>query len=338
MPFLSVTPTSPDFAPVALWTGLRLLSKVGALKWRFVIQHLTGAGAFLAMAMAVCLSGCASDRALRRPSFENCKLDYDTPVDASLQALLEARDAGLRAKYGMTTEQTAVGVLDLKKLRLAMVHPDRIEYAASVAKVGILLAYFQLHPEAATNLDVQTRHELGLMAKISSNEMAAKFSRQMGLRQVQEVINSYHLYDTNHGGGIWVGKHYGAGGERIGDPVGGHSHEATVRQLLRFWLLLEQGKLVSPAASRTMREIFASPDIPPDNIKFVKGLAGRDVQIIRKWGTWENWFHDTAVVTGPGRHYILVALTNHPKGDEYLEELAKSVDDLMQRSGKAESP
>ena len=29
-----------------------------------------------------------------------------------------------------------------------MIHPDRIEYAASVAKVGILLAYFQLHPEA----------------------------------------------------------------------------------------------------------------------------------------------------------------------------------------------
>ena len=58
-------------------------------------------------------------------------------------------------------------------------------------------------------------------------------------------------------------------------------------------------------------------------------MAGRDVQIIRKWGTWEDWFHDCAVVTGPGRHYILVALTHNPKGDEYLVELAKAVDDLM---------
>ena len=97
----------------------------------------------------------------------------------------------------------------------------------------------------------------------------------------------------------------------------------------RYFLMLEQGKLVSPGASKTMREIFQSPDIPHDNIKFVQGLAGRDVQIIRKWGTWEDWRHDSAVVTGGGRHYILVALTKHPKGDEYLVELAKAVDDFM---------
>ena len=78
-----------------------------------------------------------------------------------------------------------------------------------------------------------------------------------------------------------------------------------------------------------MRDIFESPDIPHDQIKFVKGLAGRDVQILRKWGSWEEWLHDSAVITGSGRHYILVALTHHPKGDEYLEELARTVDGLM---------
>ena len=78
-----------------------------------------------------------------------------------------------------------------------------------------------------------------------------------------------------------------------------------------------------------MRQIFASPDIPHDDIKFVKGLEGRDVQILRKWGSWKNWLHDSAVISGPGRRYILVALTNHEKGDEYLVELARAVDDLM---------
>jgi beta-lactamase class A len=283
----------------------------------------------LSMAIAFCLSGCGSAGGQGTPSFETYVLDYNTPTNAALQGELEAIDARLRGIYGMTTEQVAVGLLDLQRLHLAMVHPDRIDYAASVAKVGILLAYFQLHPEAATRLDPRTRHELGLMAKASSNEMAAKFSRELGLRQIQEVLNSYHFYDTNHGGGIWVGRHYGGGGERIGDPLSDNSHAATVRQLLRYFLLLEQGRLVSSEASKTMREIFASPDIPHDNIKFVKGLAGRDVQIIRKWGTWENWFHDSAVVTGPGRRYILVALTRHPKGDEYLVDLARAVDDLM---------
>lgn len=253
-------------------------------------------------------------------------LDYNTPVDAALQARVVAVDSAIRAKYGIPANQTDVGVLDLERGRLAMIHPDQEEYAASVAKVGILLAWFQLHPEAP---DAQTRHELGLMAKISSNEMATKFSRQIGIEQVQRIIESYGFYDERRGGGIWFGKHYGANSERIGDPVWNHSHAATVRQLLRFWLMLDQGKLVSPEASRAMREIFASPDIPPDDIKFVKGLQGRDVQILRKWGSWENWLHDSALISGPGRRYILVGLTENPCGDEYLEDLARSVDDLM---------
>jgi beta-lactamase class A len=257
-------------------------------------------------------------------------LNYDTPVEPKLQHRLETLDSALRARYAMTAEQTAIGLLDLNQSRLALIYPDRMEYAASVAKLGILFAYFQLHPTAATNLDAETRHDLGLMVKTSSNEMASKFSRQMGLKQIQEVLNSHGFYDREHGGGIWVGKHYGRGEERYGDPLGNNSHGATVRQLVRFYLLLEQRKLVSAPASETMRQIFISPEIPHDHIKFVQGLAGRDVTILRKWGSWENWLHDSAVIAGPGRHYILVALTNHPKGDEYLVALSKAVDDWMQ--------
>ena len=259
-------------------------------------------------------------------------LDYATPVDAALQAKVESIDAATRHKYGMTIEQSAVGLLDLNApSRLAMIHPDRIEYAASVPKIGILLAYFQIHPEAVgEKLDPAVRHELGLMAKASSNEMAAKYSREIGLKEIQKVLDQYGFYDAKYGGGIWVGKHYGKGGERFGDPVADHSHAATVRQLLRYFLLLEQGKLVSPTASATMRGIFASPDIPHDDIKFVKAIGPREgVQIIRKWGTWENWRHDAAVITGPGRKYILVAMTQHPSGDDYLVDLATQVDDLM---------
>jgi beta-lactamase class A len=126
-----------------------------------------------------------------------------------------------------------------------------------------------------------------------------------------------------------MGKHYGRDTERVGDPLMDHSHAATVRQLLRYYLLLEQGRLVSPEASATMREIFVSEDIPHKTNKFVKGLTERDVQILRKSGTWENWLHDSAIIIGRVRHYILAALTEHPEGDTYLEELAVAVDDLM---------
>jgi beta-lactamase class A len=151
-------------------------------------------------------------------------------------------------------------------------------------------------------------------------------------------VDSYHSFDTNHGGGLWRGKHYGKGGERIGDPIADHSHAATVRQLLRFYLLLEQGRLVSPQASKVMREIFESPPIPHLPDKFVQGLARRDVQILRKSGWWEDWRHDSAIITGPGRHYILVAMTQHAKGDDYLAELARAVDDLLSNNRATDGP
>lgn len=256
--------------------------------------------------------------------------------NAGLQQQLEDIDARLRAKYGIAAEQTDVGLLDLEDpRRVAMIHPDKIEYAASVAKVGILYAWFAL----GHTTDAQTQHELGLMIKASSNEMAAKYSRMMGLAEIQRVLNANGFYDASKGGGIWVGKHYGAGSERIGDPVANHSHAVTVRQLLRFYQLLDRNELVSPAASRTMREIFLSPDIPHDDHKFVKGLHGRGLTILRKWGSWEDWLHDSAIIEGPGRRYVLIGLTHHPKGDAYLEELASEVDDLMGgRTSRSNSP
>lgn len=258
-------------------------------------------------------------------------LDYSTPVDPKLQARLEAIDSEIRATLGINADRTNVGLLDLNHLRLAMIHPDHSEYAASVAKIGVLLAYFQTHPEAATHLDPSVRHELGLMIKVSSNEMASKYSHLIGLKRIQSILDDYHFYDKDHGGGIWVGKHYGKGDERYPDPVSDNSHAANVRQLLRYYLLLDQDKLVSPEASKTMREIFESPDIPAEKGKFNKGLAGRGLDIRYKSGTWEDWFHDTADITGPKRHYILVALTHHPKGDDYLVQLASAVDDLMRQ-------
>lgn len=273
--------------------------------------------------------GCATTNSPEQPMAPDFILDFDTSTDPGLQAALEIIHHELLDTYEMTPDQGAVGVLDLSNHRLGMIQPDRMEYAASVAKIGILLAYFQLHANDPDSLDPEVRQDLGLMIKNSSNEAATLFSRELGLQEIQKVLNSYGFYDENHGGGIWVGKHYGAGDERIGDPIADYSHTATVRQLLRFYLLLEQGKLVSPEASRAMLDIFLSPDLPHDHIKFVRALDGRNVKISRKWGSWRNWLHDTAMISGPNRKYILVALTDHPNGDSYLEDLARAIDDLM---------
>lgn len=304
---------SANVLPEERLHGFRRISPESAIGWLLCL---------------VCL-GCATMFPHMTTALDRCSADFDVPLDSALQARLETLDADLRQRLGMAPEQTAAGVLDLRTGRLALVRPDRIDYAASLPKIGILLAYFVRHPEAATRLDPVVRHELGLVAKASSNELAAKYSRELGLRFIQQCLNERGFYDPARGGGLWVGKHYGQNDERYPDPVGGHSHAATVRQVLRYFLLLEQDRLISPAASQTLREIFASHDIPHDRHKFVLGLAGRPVELRRKWGEWENWQHDAAVVTGPGRHYVVVALTQHPRGDDYLVALAATVDDWM---------
>jgi beta-lactamase class A len=274
--------------------------------------------------------GCVTRDSKSMSDFQTYELTDATPCDPTWQARLEAIDGSLRAQYGMDQNDVAIGVLDLKTLRLAMIRPDAGVYAASVPKIGILLAWMQLRFDAAAGLEAMTRHELGRMIKASNNEAATRFSRDLGLKAIQQVLNAQGFYDRQRGGGLWVGKHYGQGGERHGDPVGDNSHAATVRQMIRFYLLLAQDRLVSSAASRAMRDVFLSPDIPHDQIKFVQGLAGRDLTLLRKWGTWEHWRHDSALVTGPDRQYILVGLTHHPHGDRYLADLAREVDDAMQ--------
>lgn len=278
---------------------------------------------------------CGQEKPAQAPVVENSLvLDFNTPVDPALQAWLENLDLSLRTELGMSEKDSAAGILDMRSGKLALVRPDRIEYAASVAKIGILYAWFDLHREAPGHMDPQVERELGEMAKISSNEMAAKYSREIGLKKIQEILTRDGFYDAAHGGGIWVGRHYGKSEERYGDPLADHSHAVTVRQVLRFFLLLEQGKLISPEASAEMRRIFDSPELPHDNIKFVKALsANSDLHLRRKWGTWEDWMHDAAAVSGPGRHYLLTAVTHHPRGDEYLEKFAAAVDAHLAPAG-----
>jgi beta-lactamase class A len=279
------------------------------------------------------------------------RISHDTAGDLDMTMALGRLDTAVRRELVIEAEQTAVGLLDLTTGRLAMLRADTMFYAASIPKITILLTYFQTHPQAGVELDDATRHELGLMIKRSDNAAAAKYSQSLGFEAIADVLTSpaYKLYDPLHGGGLWMGKHYAKADERNRDPLAGESHAATVRQLLRYYLMLEQGRLVSPQVSRTMREIFESPDIEHLNSKIVLGLAGRDVQIIRKSGTWSDWYSDSAIITGgDGRHYALAVLTHTPAnpahdppraiGDEYTVTLSRCIDDWAIQGFKGEIP
>ncbi|MBN2445474.1 MAG: DUF1460 domain-containing protein, partial [Phycisphaerae bacterium] len=259
------------------------------------------------------------------------RIEYDTPVDAELQATLEKIDKAIGGELGIPEDERAFGVLDLSDLRLALVRPDSMFYAASVPKICIALAYFETYPEAIDNLDPEVERELKLMIKHSDNELAPKYCGLIGIDKILEIIQSkkYGFYDQEHGGGLWCGKPYGPSDIRIGDPLMDHSHAATVRQCLRYYLMMEQGRLVNVAASARLKEIFAAPEFEHGQAKFVKGLAGRPVYILRKSGTWEDWRLDTARVTHADRVYLLAGMTHHPQGDEYLARMAAAIDDAL---------
>ena len=303
------------------------------------------------------LSACATCAVAQAPKpltekAASLRIGPTTVGDEAMTMALARADTVIRRQWDIESEQTAIGVLDLKTARLAMLRPDTIYYAASVPKIAILLSYFHENPDAAENLDEQTRRELGLMIKQSSNEFAAKHSRALGMQTIADLLMSdrYRLYDPMHGGGLWMGKHYGPGPERMRDPLAGQSHAATVRQLLRYYLMLEQGRLVSPEASKTIRSIFESPAIDHLDSKIFHGLAERDVQVIRKSGTYQSWVADTAVVTGKDRHYILVVLTHvagiergedqplSEPGNTFIATLAGCVDDWAVRGFQGEVP
>jgi len=262
---------------------------------------------------------------------QSYRLDYDTPADPELQRQLEDLDRRVGDALAIPAAERAFGVLDLTDLRLALIQPDLMFYGASVPKICILLAYFETHPEAATALDPQVARELQLVIKRSDNELAARYSQLIGLDRIQEILQSrrYAFYDRERGGGLWCGKHYGIDQPRYGDPLHDHSHGATVRQCLRYYLMLEQGRLVSPAACAQMKLIFAAPGLEFHNDRFVRGLNGRDVTIIRKSGLWEDWHLDTARVQHDQRLYLLAGMVHHPQGEEYLAQMAAAVDELL---------
>ncbi|MEM7264203.1 MAG: hypothetical protein AAF488_19615, partial [Planctomycetota bacterium] len=308
---------------------------------------MTPIRSLFALGFALALTtGCSSPPTATLWDF---RIEAEASFDAKLLAGVQALDERVRADLSMDEEARAFGVLDLgvrefqrplerdgNSIRYAALRPNALFYGASVPKIGILLGYFETQPDAARSLDPEVQRELELMIKRSSNELAAKYSQLVGLERLREIYSAprYRLYEEPYGG-LWTGKHYGLDAPRVGDPIGDLSHAVTVRQCLRYYLMLEQGALVSPRASLVMQNIFAAPRLEFHDDDFVAGLRGRDVVMLRKNGQYADWYLDTARVAVPtadlrGEHvYLLAGATEHPRGNEYLARMASGVHDLI---------
>ena len=157
---------------------------------------------------------------------------------------------------------------------------------------------------------------------------------RLGYDKIAAVLTDpkYKLYDENCGGGLWVGKRYAAGGDRNPDPMQGLSHAATATQVCRFYYLLLNGQLVSTTRSKQMLELMLDPQLHHKFVNAFKEIAPR-ARLFRKSGSWRNFHSDSALVWGPNRKYILVALSEDEAGEKLMRNLARDIDKLLRELG-----
>jgi len=175
------------------------------------------------------------------------------------------------------------------------------------------------------------------MIRYSSNEDASRAIQTVGFDYISKVLTSakYRLYDPAQNGGLWLGKAYGGPSDYWKrDPLHNLSHGATTLQVARFFMMLEEGRLVSPEYSAEMKEILGNPGI---HHKFVKGLDGTGSEIYRKSGTWSKYHADGALIKHGDKTYIAVALMEDPHGAEIFPRLIQKLDALIVNDSAASS-
>lgn len=232
-------------------------------------------------------------------------------------------------------KRLAVGLVDLQnpyQVRFARVNGNEMMYAASLPKIAILLAAMDAFQKGELRETKEIRQDLNKMIRHSNNQASTRMIDLLGYEKIEAVLTDpqYELFDEDYGGGLWVGKRYAASGQRNPDPIKGLSHAATVSQVCRFYYLLAMGQLVSQEHSQKMLEIMVAPAL---HHKFVNTLdqVAPEAKVYRKSGTWKTYHADSALVWGenPRRRYILVALIEHPEGEQITRKLVRIVEKLL---------
>ncbi|MEZ5069458.1 MAG: serine hydrolase [Bacteroidales bacterium] len=258
-------------------------------------------------------------------------------VDPELQAdLLNEINQNPKWKRLVSDKKMAVGLVDLSdpyNVRYARLNGNVMMYAASLPKIGILLAVEDALEKGEVQDSPEIRAKMRLMIAKSSNAAATELIDLVGFDKIESVLKDpvYDLYDEEYGGGLWVGKRYAKTGERHPDPLFGISHGATVTQVCRFYYLMAYGQLVSRNRSAEMLSYMDNPEL---NHKFINTLRtiAPQAHFYRKSGTWQSYHSDSVLVWGPERRYILVALIDDPDGEAILRRLVVPVDNLLRQA------
>ena len=229
-------------------------------------------------------------------------------------------------------KKLSVGLVDMRDdvhPRFATLNGKHMMYAASLPKIAVLAAAHDAIERGELKESAEVKADMRLMIAKSNNAATTRMIDRIGFEHIERTMRDprHLLYDTNNGGGLWVGKRYAAGGRRYPDPMKGISHAATTEQICRYFFMLANGQLVSPKSSEKMMGYLVDPEL---HHKFVNTLdrVAPDAKVYRKSGSWSVYHADCALVQGPQRNYIMTALVEDANGEQIIRELGEVMDRL----------
>ncbi|SHJ41568.1 beta-lactamase class A [Arenibacter nanhaiticus] len=246
--------------------------------------------------------------------------------------------ANARWKYLMNQKKMAVGIVDLRnpqQAKFASINGAHMMYAASLPKIAILLSSMDAIEKGELQETDEIKRDMRLMISKSNNQASTRMIDRLGYDKIASVMTDpqYKFYDKSRGGGLWVGKRYGGGGDTNREPLKNLSHAATVNQVCRYYYMLVNGKLVNNQRSKQMLDIMGEPEL---HHKFVNTLdqIAPTAKLFRKSGSWKNFHSDSVLVWGknPSRRYILVALVDDPNGDEIIRSLVRPIEKVLKNT------
>jgi beta-lactamase class A len=257
-------------------------------------------------------------------------------VDRSLQLDIEKElQKNPHWKALIKQKKMAVGIVDLRNVnqpKFARINGNHMMYAASLPKIAVLLAAMDAIEKGELEETDEVKADMRLMISKSNNAASTRMIDRVGYEKLEAVMTDpkYGFYDEEKGGGLWVGKHYGGGGDTNREPLKNLSHAASVTQVCRYYYMLANGELVSRKRSEQMLEIMENPDLHHKFISVLDKIAP-NASVYRKSGSWKTYHSDSVLVWGkdPNRRYILVALIDDPAGDQIIRDLVKPIEKVL---------
>ena len=189
------------------------------------------------------------------------------------------------------------------RLRYTLLRPDWEIFTASLSKIAVLLGVIhKVQQKGALARFSQVQKRANQMIKFSSNKQASYLFRWAGFDYIRDGLHSQGLYHKKTGGLWWT-------------PSGAYPRSpkqqlricGTARQVARYLLLMEQGRLISPEGSQLIKGVLHNSTLAI----FFRGIKKVEpkAKYYGKPGILRSSISEGMLIEGESTRYILAVLT-----------------------------